>query len=253
MRKWMAPKALGAGVALAALLGASSVWAQNDANAANGAQQPASGAQMPATRQIQMVPATAELQKGLNAKKLKPGQPVTARLEQNVTLPNEPTLKRNTVLEGHVVAVQASQHHSNSKVTLTFTQAKLKNGTMLPVKVTVMRLSAPAAMAQAEAETGGPMAAGAAPSSAPASAAGGPGGSPGMPSAQPAPMNTPEPGTVGATSNNSGSGVPGVMLKSDIHQATSATFTSKGRNVEVPGGTQMQIAIAYLPKGVQVH
>lgn len=248
---------MGAGVALAALLGTTCGWAQNNSNAANEAQQPVNGTQ--AAPQIQMVPAKAELQKSLNAKKLKPGETVTARLEQTVNLPNEPALKRNTVLEGQVVDVQASQHHSNSKVTVTFNQAKLKDGTVLPVKVTVMQVSAPA-MTQAQAETGGPMGAGAMPESAPAPGGGsgsgqgagpGAGSSPGM--SEPQPMNTAEPGTQTATASQQSGGVPGVMLKSDIHQSTSATFLANGRNVEVPSGTVMQLAIAYIPKGVQVH
>jgi len=48
-------------------------------------------------------------------------------------------------------------------------------------------------------------------------------------------------------------GIPGVMLTSDIHQHTSATFTSKGRNVKVPDGTQMQVAIAVVPAGVNIQ
>ena len=102
MRKWTGRTTLGAGVALAALLGATAGWSQNDRNAANEEQQPA-------TRNIEMVPAMAELQKGLNAKNLKPGQMVTAKLEKTVNLPNEPALTRNTVLVGRVDAVEASQ------------------------------------------------------------------------------------------------------------------------------------------------
>jgi len=246
---------LGAGVALAALLASPSGWSQNNGNAVNGAQEPVSGTQEPAPHQIVMVPAKAELQKGLNAKKLKPGQTVTAKLEQTVNLPDEPALQRNTVLMGQVDAVEASQHHSNSEITVTFNQAKLKDGTVLPVKVTVMELAAPA-MAQTSADTGGPMAeGGAAPESAPSAGAGRPGGTPGMqgePQPQPQPMNT-EPSPESAAATNEQNGVPGVMLKSDIHQPTSATFLAKGHNVEVPGGTQMQLAIAYIPKGVQVR
>jgi len=254
MRRWT--MGCGAGVALAALLASPGGWSQNNDNAANGAQQAASAAQ-PATRQIVMVPATAELQKGLNAKKLKPGEAVTAKLEQTVNLPNEPALKRDTVLVGHVDAVQASEHHGDSSLTVTFDQAKMKDGTVLPVKVTVMRVAAPA-MAQYDPQTGGPADAGggAAPEATPAGGGERPGGggNAGMQSQpqQPQPMNT-EPPTQGAAATSAQNGVPGVMLKSDIHQKTSATFLSTGRNVDVPDGTQMQVAIAYIPKGVQVH
>ncbi len=48
-------------------------------------------------------------------------------------------------------------------------------------------------------------------------------------------------------------GVPGVMLQSDIHQQTSATFTSKGQNVHLPDGTQMDVALAVVPAGVRIQ
>jgi len=48
-------------------------------------------------------------------------------------------------------------------------------------------------------------------------------------------------------------GVPDVMLKSDIHEHSSATFSSKGKNVHVPDGTQMQFALAVIPAGVTLQ
>jgi hypothetical protein len=48
-------------------------------------------------------------------------------------------------------------------------------------------------------------------------------------------------------------GVPDVTLQSDIHQHSSATFTSKGRNVHVPNGTEMQVALAIIPPGVTLQ
>lgn len=243
MRKLVA---LGAGVALAALMGGPGAWAQNDNNAGNGSQQPAQ-------RNIQMVPAKAELQKGLNAKKVRPGQRVTAKLEQTVKLPNEPALQRNTVLEGHVDTVQASQDHSTSKITVTFDQAKLRDGTVLPVKVTVMQVTAPQ---MAESEAGGPMAGGAGMGPMPqntgtATGQAGPGGISPAKEDEPS-QSVPEPLPDGGVASNQ-AGIPGVMLRSDIHQSTSATFVARGRNVYVPGGTQMQLAIAYIPQGVQAH
>jgi hypothetical protein len=44
-----------------------------------------------------------------------------------------------------------------------------------------------------------------------------------------------------------------VTLQSDIHQHSSATFTSKGRNVHVPNGTEMQVALAIIPPGVTLQ
>lgn len=242
MRRWTGRMALGAGVTLAALLGATTGWSQNDQNAMNG--------QQTASRTIQMVPAKAELQKGLNAKKLKPGDTVTAKLVDTVNLPNEPALKRNTVLLGRVDEVDPSQHHGNSQVTVTFNQAKMKDGTVLPVKVTVMQLMANSP--EVEDGLGGP---GGGPATEP-SGVPGPGTASGRTSPSgvgggakmdenSTPLSTPAPAPGGVGSQN---GVPGVMLRSDIHQSSSATFMATGRNVNVPSGTQMQVEIAAMPK-----
>lgn len=245
MRKWNGRMAVGAGVALAALLGAATGWGQNDQNAANGPQDSSN------VQNVQMVPAKAELQKGLNAKKLKPGETVTAKLEQTVNLPNEPALEKNTVLEGQVDSVEASQHHSNSKVTVTFNQAKLKDGTVLPVKVTVMEVNAPPDISGGIGGPGGGAAAEPAPGPAgPSSATGmsSPGGAPRARESEPSvPVNTPEPAPGGAGSNRNG--VPGVAVQSDLHGSSSATFVSQGRNVMIPGGSEMQLEIAAVPKG----
>jgi hypothetical protein len=48
-------------------------------------------------------------------------------------------------------------------------------------------------------------------------------------------------------------GVPDVTLKSDIHEHNSVTFMSKGKNVHVPDGTQMQVALAIIPAGVKLQ
>lgn len=241
--------AIFAAVALVAMLGAPAGWSQNTQAAVDGTAQPT-------PRSIQMVPARAELSHGFNAKKIKAGDPVTAKLEQTITMPSEPALKKDTVLLGRIDSVQASQHHSNSKVVITFSQAKLKNGTEFPVKVTVVAVSDPEITGADD--MGGPVSAGGVPAGgAPGPGIGGPGsapasgapGSPAMPSAEP----MAGPGVPSANSLQSNRGIPGVMLQSSIHGSASATFISKGRNVDVPSGIQMQLAIAIIPKGVQVH
>lgn len=251
MGKWMA---IGAGVALAGMLGNPAGWAQNSGKTANGGGQPG------ATRSIQMVPVRATLTRSMNAKKLKVGQAVTAKLDQKVKLPNEPMLKRNTVLEGHVVSVTASKHHSNSKIAVTFDKVKLKAGKELPVKATVMAVMGPQMMQAGEGEGGIPAEAGGAPAggalgagagAGPGAGAGAaPGGGPGMEGAPPAAEASP--GVPTGRSLQQHAGIPGVTLESSVHQPTSATFVSKGRNVVVPGGTEMQVAIAVIPKGVNI-
>lgn len=203
---------------------------------------------------INLVRARASLDTTLDAKKAKQGEPVKAKLQENVQIPNEQSLPKNTVLEGQVDQVQPSEHKGDSTIVVTFNRARLKDGQELPIKATVLRVSEPALMQQEAA--GGPPSSvppgemPGAQASAPQTGEGTPAGTNPAPAA-PAPMNVPEPGT-NAPPAPAG-GVPGVMLTSDIHQDTSATFTSKGRNVLVPDGTQMQIALAVIPAGVKVQ
>jgi hypothetical protein len=190
-------------------------------------------------RTLQMVRAKASLDTTLDAKKAKQGEPVKAKLEEKVQIPNEQALPRNTVLEGQVDQVQPSEHKGDSTIVVTFDKAKLKNGQEVPIKATVLRVSEPALM-QEQAAGGG----------APGGGGGSMAGASPAPTA-PAPLNVPEPGTNAPPPPEGG--VPGVMLTSDIHRNTSATFTSKGRNVHVPGGTEMQMALAVIPAGVKVQ
>lgn len=254
MRAWMRGTAVGGtGILLAMMTGAALAQSQ-PASAANDTNQQ--------QRTIQLVRAQASLDTTLDAKKAKQGEPVKAKLQENVQIPEAQALPKNTVLEGHVDQVQPSENKGDSTVVITFDKAKLKNGQEVPIKATVLQVSEPA-LAQQEAAGGAPggMAGGAgapAPSAPQASGGGAPGGgAPGGGGAAPAagpgaePMDIPSPST--NQQQKQQGGVPGVMLTSDIHQQTSATFTSKGRNVHVPGGTEMQMAVAVIPAGVKVQ
>jgi hypothetical protein len=235
--------AAGAGMALGILMGAAA-WAQSP---------PATNNSSPSQRTIQMVRAQAQLNNTLDTKKSKQGEPVTAKLEESVQIPDAQALPKNTVLEGHVDQVQPSEHKSDSMMTVVFDKVKMEDGQELPIKATIIAVSTPAPMQQqdsggAPASAGAPM-----PSGSPSG-----GGSMGGSSPQSAPAPAPQPMLTPQT--NSGSpqqaqqnGVPDVTLKSDIHDHCSATFTAKGKNVHVPDGTQMQFALAVIPAGVTLQ
>jgi hypothetical protein len=240
-------RTIGTGTGVMLALAGGAVLAQNQtAGTAEGQQQT-----------IQLVRAQASLDTTLDAKKAKQGEPVKAKLQDDVQIPNEEALPKNTVLEGHVDQVQPSEHKSDSTLVVTFDKAVLKGGKELPIKATVLQVSEPALMQQ-EAAGGAPMApgeGGAAPMAAPPASGGGAAGGAAGAGSSPAP-STPAPMDVPETNPNQPQkhgGVPGVMLTSDIHQHTSATFTSKGRNVHVPGGTEMQMAVAVIPPGVKMQ
>jgi hypothetical protein len=209
-----------------------------------------------------MVQAKAELQKTLDAKKAKQGEPVTAKLSDDVQIPNAQTLPKNTVLEGHVDETQVSQDkHGSSSVTVTFDKAKLKTGQELPIKATVVAIAQPSYNTS---QAGAPGAApsGGAPMASSGGMAPGGGGSPngggamGGGSAPSSPMPSQQMPTAtepGQSGGQSGGQVSGVQVKSDIHQPTSATFVQEGKNVHVSSGTQMEVALTIIPPGTHLQ
>jgi hypothetical protein len=223
-------------------------------------QSAASGAtaQQPAQKTIQLVPAKASLDKTLDAKKAKQGDPVTAKLQQDVKIPGAQNLPKNTELTGHVDQAEASQHKSDSTIVVTFDHARLKDGQEIPIKATVMAIAQPLNMQQQQ-QSGGGEAMPSAPAptgggGAPMGSSGGSAGSGTAAASAPA-MNTPQsmPSADTQQQPTQQNGVPGVALKSDIHDANSATFTSQGKNVHLDDGTQMAFAVAVIPAGVKVQ
>jgi len=249
----------GAGVLLAISIG-TTAFGQGSTPPANPPAQPNSSAQADNSdqpqpqRTIQMVRTLALLNNTLDAKKAKQGEPVTAKLAHNVQIPDQQALPKNTILEGHVDQAQPSEHKSDSTLVVTFDKAKLKDGQELAIKATIIAVSEPPSFEpQSQPSAGGGMGSGGGSPVAPAS--------PTMPGSANVPNSTPQPINPTPMSTNSQpssnpqtpAGVPGVVLQSDIHEHSSATFTSKGKNVHVPDGTQMQVAIAIIPAGVNIQ
>lgn len=225
-----------------ALAGGSVAWAQNPAPAANAPRQPA-------RRVIPLVLVRATLQTNLDAKKAKQGEPVRAKLEATVQIPQGPRIPRNTILEGRVVQVLASEHHSNSSLVITLDQARLKSGELLPVKVTVIAIAEPSG----NLDESGPMPANSSGPLADIDNSRPSNFTPPQGSLNPPAPVSPTPISQGPTPPPPGPGVPGVTLKGDVYQPTSATFVSDRHNVHVPEGTQMRIAIGVIPKGVHLN
>jgi len=202
-------------------------------------------------KSIQMVGARASLSKGIDAKKAKQGDVITAKLDDDVKIPGEITLPRNTVLLGHIDQVQPSENKSDSLVQVTFDKAQLKNGQQLAIKATIMQISAPPSAMRNQDTAGSP----AMPNSPTPSPSGGGGGlqsqSP-QSSPRPAPNVTP---SMPDSAQPSGqpSGIAGVQLQSDIHQSNSGVFTAKKKNVHIDEGTELQMAIAVIPPNTQVQ
>ena len=206
------------------------------------------------TKSIQMVTARASLGKGIDAKKAKQGDAVTAKLTDDVKIPGSVDLPRNTVLLGHIDQVQPSENKGDSSIQVTFDKAQLKNGQQLAIKATIMQIAAPpSAMRNQEAATPGSSAA--TPNS-PAPSGGGPsGGGMNSPQSAPRPAASNMPSVAPDSPQPSGqqTGIPGVQLQSDIHQSDSAVFSAKKKNVHLDDGTQLMMAIAVLPPNTQMQ
>lgn len=205
---------------------------------------PGTAAQQAATTangvpKLTMVMAQAELKDSINAKRAKLGQLIRARLMEPVKLNNGDELPKNTILEGHVVQVQRSEHRSDSKVVVTFDKAQLKGGEQLTVKATLLTMWEPN---QGVSSGSSPNSAFSRGQMTGVSISGTPGTANIPPS-----MDVPQPNM-----KHGRQAVPGVTLHSNIHEKTSATFTEKRRNVDVPGGTRMQFALVVIPKGVHI-
>jgi hypothetical protein len=91
-----------------------------------------------------MTRARAELMRPLDAKKDQSGSAVQAKLEAKVTLTDGTILPDGTILVGEVTA-DDTQQQGMSKLALRFNQARLKNGTVVPIKATIVGILAPGA------------------------------------------------------------------------------------------------------------
>ena len=189
-----------------------------------------SGAQSAPT--LTMVAAQAELKDSINAKKAKQGEAIRARISETVKLSDGKELPADTILEGHVDQVQASEKKSNSTVVVTFDKARLKGGEELAIKATLLSIWEPQ-----EAVAGGGSGSGAPLPGGHMSQSGAGGGIPSQ-------MDVVSQGR---------QAVPGVSLHSDIHEKSSATFTAERRNVNVPSGTQMRFGLVVIPPGVKLQ
>jgi hypothetical protein len=130
---------LSAAVTAVALLLPNMVQAQN--TAATESQTTPTGQSVRAEA-LGMVSARVALTESLDANKAKAGDPIQTKLSNNVALKNGPELPKGTVILG-VIAQDDMQMSGTSKLALNFTQAKLKDGTVVPIKATIVGIFPP--------------------------------------------------------------------------------------------------------------
>ncbi len=89
-----------------------------------------------------MVPAQAALDKTVDARNVKPGDQIHARLTGKVHLKNGTELPSGTELIG-TVGTDDMHQNGQSKLALCIDQAKLKDGKTVPVKATIVGVYGP--------------------------------------------------------------------------------------------------------------
>src|SRR5262249_8950693 len=85
-----------------------------------------------------------ELTKSLDARKAKPGDPVSAKVTKDVKSDGKVVVHKGTTLVGHVTEAQArSKEHADSKLGIVFDKAVLKGGQEMAFNSTVQALAPP--------------------------------------------------------------------------------------------------------------
>ena len=90
----------------------------------------------------QMVPAQVDLTRPLDARKDQSGSTFEAKLDGTVHLKNGTELPHGTMLEGQVTT-DKMRSNGNSRLSLEFTEAKLKDGKTIPIEATIVGIAGP--------------------------------------------------------------------------------------------------------------
>jgi hypothetical protein len=192
--------------------------------------QPGAAAQAGAADQphtITMVTLQTTLDKAVDAKKSKPGDPVTVKITGAATLNDGTPIPAGSTLSGKIDSVTPSEKKGDSTVVLTLDKLQIKNGKEIGVKATVMQVSSLV---------------------------------PDYGSDQAAPdPSSYRPGTAGNSGQNNSTSpqgphpIAGLTLTGTSHDPTSATLTQAKKNVHLPSGALLQVSVAVIPPGVTLQ
>ena len=204
------------------------------------------------------------LDKPVDARKNKPGDRVVATTTENEKSEGKVVIPRGSKIVGHVTEVKARERgQAESALGVVFDHAVLKDGSQVPLSLTVQAVGSGATAAQAEddslmssgnaAATGSVSGAGSSMTRAGGGLVGGVRSTTGglvntAGSVGGAPVNTATGAGAGASSSlNSNSqgvvGLRGLNLASSTASSNSGTFTSKNSNVHLDSGTQMILRV----------
>lgn len=190
-------------------------------NSTNQSSMQASQAPLPGHHEAEMMkPASATLVKTIDSVHEQSGAAVDAKLQGKVTLTNGTELPRGTILQGKV-AQDDMQQAGMSKLALRFDEARLKNGTTVPIRATIVGFYGPGrGDSEIDPEDGGAM--------------------------------TPNDWTAKTVQMDQEDVAPGVDMHSKISSHNSGVFVStKKDDIKLREGSQMQLAIGPASNGGQ--
>lgn len=186
-----------------------------------GAQTTPQNTQTTQQTQQNLVSVNATLEHSLNSKDATQGQSVQAKLTDSAKTENGMKLDKGTVLLGKVEQVQKSTDNSPAKLSVTFDQAKLKDGRTVPVKATLLAAYPPNGGNYYPYTGSSSMMLGTQ-----------------QQSVSPDQKVDQEPGALGD-----------VAMHSAVQNNASGTFSKKDGNFSLKKGTQLQIAVAPAASG----
>ena len=176
---------------------------------------------------IMMVNVPATLEKTIDAKKSKAGDPITAKVSSATQLSDGTKVPAGSILEGHIDSVTPSEKKSDSTLTLTFDKLQIKNGNELPIKATLASVLSTAPSGDDD---------------------------------KPYDPSGYRPGTAGDNKSNGQNGrdagfsttphpIDGLSVAGSPNDTASATLTQAKKNIHLSSGVQMNISVAALSSG----
>ncbi len=174
-----------------------------------------------ASHTIQMVNYTATVEKTIDAKKAKVGDPFTVRITTGAKLNDGTDVIPGSIIEGHIDAVTPSENKSDSTMIVTLDKIAIKGGKEVSVRALILGV-------------------GTSPS------AGGPNAAAGLP-----PGSAPQAAQASAPQATSGLvRIPGLTVASSAHDSNSGTITQEKKNIHLSGSVQLVVTAAVIPEGV---
>jgi hypothetical protein len=178
---------------------------------------------------VQMVNLVANVDKTIDTKKAKVGDPFTAKVTTGGKLDDGTDVPAGSILEGHIDSVTPSEKKGDSVLTVTIDKLAFKDGKEVPVKATITRVDSTSDSGDDKAYSD--------PSSYRVAS---------IPSTKPASMQDPN-------APKGPHAVPDLTLKSSPHDATSGTFTYAKKNLKMNNTFQLQVSVASAPLGVKIQ